>query len=214
MRPVICMITAPRPSNADAVRELVDRIRAAARAGVHLVQIRQPGFDGRMMTRLVADAVRAVRGTRTRVLVNDRIDVALAGGAHGVHLRGDSVPAARARRIVPCGFLVGRSVHSSEEAVSVARSGGLDYLIFGTVFATRSKPGAAAGTQPLAAACAAVPLPVLAVGGMTLERLGAVAGTGAAGFAAIGLFDDCATEALHAVVGEAGRLFDTPAGLP
>ena len=69
------------------------------------------------LTRLVERCVEAVRGTRARVLVNDRVDVALAAGAHGVHLRGDSMPAARARIVAPPAFLVGRSVHSPEEAL-------------------------------------------------------------------------------------------------
>lgn len=215
MRPVLCLITAPRPAGVEGLRDLVDRIGAAARAGVHLVQIRQPEIDGRALMGLVADAVRAVRGTRTRVLVNDRLDVALAADAHGVHLRGDSMSAARVRAIVPPGFLIGRSVHSPEEARTVARDGALDYVIFGTVFATGSKPGAAtAGPHALAAACAAVPLPVLAVGGITPERLGLVTGAGAAGFAAIGMFADCPIDALPGIVGRAAQAFDTPARVP
>lgn len=209
------MITAPRPPGAVEVRNLVDRIGAAARAGVHLVQIRQPEIEGRALMGLVADAVRAVRGTQTRVVVNDRVDVALAAGAHGVHLRGDSMSAARVRAIVPPGFLIGRSVHSPEEARTVAGDGALDYVIFGTVFATGSKPGAAAaGRHALAAACAAVPLPVLAVGGITPERLGAVAAAGAAGFAAIGVFAGCAIDALHGEVVRAAQAFDTSARVP
>ena len=215
MRPVICLITARCAPSAAATRELVDRIGAAARAGVHLVQIRQPDFEGRTLARLVEDAMRAVRGTRARVVVNDRVDVAQAAGAHGVHLRGCSMPAARVRAIVQPGFLVGRSVHSCDEAAGVVGAGGLDYVIFGTVFATGSKPGAAAvGTPALAAVCAAVPVPVLAVGGMAPERLGEVAAAGAAGFAAIGLFTDCALDAVHTLVEQAVRAFDTPAGVP
>ena len=215
MRPVICLITAARLPRADTTRDLVERIGAAARAGVHLVQVREPDFEGRALAQLVEGAVRAVRGTRTRVVVNDRVDVALAAGAHGVHLRSDAMPAGRVRRVVPPGFLIGRSVHLREEAVRVAGDRSLDYVIFGTVFATPSKPGvAAAGTHALAATCAALAVPVLAVGGMTPERLGDVAVAGAAGFAAIGLFADCALDAVHDVVGEAVRAFDTPRRVP
>lgn len=214
MRPVICMITARHRVGAGVQHELVGRIGVAARAGVHLVQIRQPDCEARALTRLVEEAVMAVRGTKARVLVNDRVDVAMAAGAHGVHLRGDSMPGARVRAMAPAGFLIGRSVHSTEEAARVAEEGGLDYVMFGTVFATQSKPGAAAGTDALAAACAAVPLPVLAVGGMTPEHLGAVARAGASGFAAISLFADCALDALHSTVERAVQLFDTPRHVP
>jgi thiamine-phosphate diphosphorylase len=202
------MVTAPQPSTPDSDRALVDRIGAAARAGVHLVQIRQRDWDGGALAQLVTAAVLAVRGTRARVLVNDRLDVALAAGAHGVHLRGDSISAPRVRRVTPAGFIVGRSVHSPEEAEEVARGGGLDYLIFGTVFSTSSKPDArCAGIGPLSVGSARVTLPVLAIGGMAPERLAVIADSGAAGFAAIGLFADCALEALPSLVGRASDAF-------
>jgi len=238
MRPVICLITPPvedvasgfapsssamaRPSEARSakadsrtVADLVDRIAAAARAGVQLVQIRQPGLEARPLTELVTAVLDAVRGSRTRVLVNDRLDVALATGADGVHLRGDSPPAGRIRAVVPRGFLVGRSVHGLEEAQAVASDGTLDYLIYGTAFATESKPGApGAGNERLAAVCAAVSVPVLAVGGVTPARLGAVAAAGADGFAAIGLFARATPASVHEVVEDAVRAFDTPASVP
>ena len=106
------------------------------------------------------------------MLVNDRIDVALAAGAHGVHLRGDSLPAARARLMVPPAFIIGRSVHSREEAMRAQDGGGLDYLVFGTVFKTDSKPGlGVAGLDALSEVAAATRLPVLAIGGMTPATL-------------------------------------------
>jgi thiamine-phosphate pyrophosphorylase len=240
MRPVICLITPPvrlpfdsaqgTPSVSRGVKpdstyaassfswtadELVERVAAAAKAGVHLVQIRQPGADGRPLLELTAAAVAAVRGTGARVVVNDRLDVALAAGAHGVHLRGDSAPTWRVRAAVPRGFLIGRSVHAVDEARDAAGGGAVDYVIFGTVFATDSKPaGPVAGVDRLAAVCAAVPVPVLAVGGVTIERLGAMAAAGADGFAAIGLFARGAPGRLDEVVGQAVGAFDTPRPLP
>jgi len=215
MRPVICMVTARQTSGPGGDRALVDRIRAAADAGVHLVQVRQPNLEGLALTRLVEDAVLAVRGTPARVIVNERVDVALAAGAHGVHLRGDSIGALLVRGLCPPSFLIGRSVHSADEADRAARDGGLDYLIFGTVFSTSSKPGRpAAGPALLADTCAAVALPVLAIGGMTVERLGDVAGSGAAGFAAINLFAECELQSLPFLVERAARAFDSPGGLP
>ena len=189
MRPVLCLITDRRRFGADWTRATVERVRGAAREGVDLVQVRERDLDGGPLADLVRACVDAVRGTRTRVLVNDRLDVALAAGAHGVHLRADSICADRARRVVPPGFLIGRSVHSVEEAAAASGGGALDYLIFGTVFETASKPGReAAGLSALAAVSAATPLPVLAVGGITAERIESVMAAGAAGAAAISMF--------------------------
>jgi thiamine-phosphate diphosphorylase len=193
VRPVLCLVTdrqrlAPIASSDDA---LVGFVGAAARAGVDLVQVRERDLDGRALTRLVHRCLEAVAGTRARVLVNDRLDVALAAGAHGVHLPGHGVPAVRARSIAPRGFLIGRSVHHASEAARVAEEGGLDYLVFGTVFATSSKVGVApAGVEGLAAAVAAVRLPVLAIGGVTLERAPEIARAGGAGVAAIAMFSE------------------------
>lgn len=187
---------------------LVDRIRAAARAGVHLIQIRQPDLDVMSLTKLVEDAVHAVAGTSARIIVNDRLDVALAAGAHGVHLRADSFPAARTRPAAPAGFIVGRSVHSFDEVDRAAGGSGVDYVICGTIFGTASKPDARpAGLGVLSAVCAKLPVPVLAIGGIQETRLPAVAHAGAAGFAAIGLFADSPPERLASIVGAAGQAF-------
>jgi thiamine-phosphate pyrophosphorylase len=170
------------------VRPVVEQCGEAIRAGVDLIQVRERDLDGGPLASLVAELVRLTRGTATRVVVNDRLDVALACGADGVHLRGDSIPPALARSIAPPGFLIGRSVHDAEEARAVAQA--VDYLIAGTVFPTSSKAGLTGwlGLEGLAAICRAVPVPVLAIGGMTPDRLADVAAAGAAGVAAISLF--------------------------
>jgi thiamine-phosphate diphosphorylase len=202
--PVICMITDVARSG-DAT---VDRIAAAARAGVALVQIREPRLDGGALFNLVRQAIRAVTGTSTRIVVNDRLDVALCAGAHGVHLRADSMPAARVRAVSPPGFLVGRSVHDVEHTVGATAGGGLDYLVFGTVFPTTSKPGRkAAGVQALTDVAAATTLPVLAVGGVEVESMTRLAAAGAAGFAAISLFADVSLGSLPDMVGESSATF-------
>lgn len=214
MRPVVSMITASAGGTTDDA-PLVARVAAAARAGVHLIQIRQPDRDAGPLVRLVERAVAAVRGTPARVLVNDRVDVAIAAGAHGVHLRGDSMPAARVRTMVPTGFVIGRSVHSPDEAGSVTADGSIDYVLVGTIFSTASKPGAtAAGLGMLAAACQSTNVPVLAVGGMQFERLTGVAEAGAAGVAAIGLFAEPSIDALKTIVERVVLAFDTPRTLP
>jgi thiamine-phosphate pyrophosphorylase len=198
--PVLCLITdgGRDPRGADAT---VERVTWAARTGVHLVQVRERHLDGRVLTALVRRCVEAVRGSRARVLVNDRLDVALAAGAHGVHLRADSMSAARIRPLCPAGFVVGRSAHARDEAMRVVDEGGLDYLLFGTVFRTLSKPGQApAGVEALAAVASAVPVPVLAVGGVSPDNVNEVAAAGAAGLAAIGLFAAESEPALHGTV--------------
>ncbi len=182
------MITDRRRLRSDADL-LVQRVGEAAAAGVDLVQVRERDLDARELSRLVTRCLDAIKGTRTRVLVNDRLDVALATGAHGVHLRSDSISAARARSLAPIGFLIGRSVHSVDEAVRVSADGAVDYLLFGPVFVTASKPGhAPAGVRMLADVAAATSVPVLAVGGVTAETVTQLAGAGSAGFAAIGWF--------------------------
>jgi thiamine-phosphate pyrophosphorylase len=187
---------------------LVERVAAAARAGVDLVQIRERDLDARDLCRLVTRCVEATQGTHTRVLVNDRLDVAMAAGAHGVHLRADSVPASRVREIVSPGFLVGRSVHDARQAAAIATAGGVDYLLFGTVFVTSSKPGVpAAGVEELTRAAAASAVPVLAIGGVTLESVHRLGRSGAAGIAAIGLFAEAAPDKLPDIVAQVSRTF-------
>lgn len=206
MRPVVCLITDRARLDGDEAA-LVRRVRVCAQAGVHLVQVRERDMADAALVGLVARVVGAVRGTRTRVLVNDRADIALVAGAHGVHLRADSAPAARVRAVAPPGFLLGRSVHDAEDAQRMAAEGAVDYLLFGTVFATVSKPGRpAAGVDALRAAVGRAPaVPLLAVGGVTLETLPRLKDSGCAGFAAIGLFADVPEPALAGVVAEAVR---------
>ena len=207
MTPVICLVTdrLRLPGGADAA---VDRVRWAARAGVHLIQVRERELDGGALTAFVRRCVEATQGSRARVLVNDRLDVALAAGAHGVHLRAASLPAARVRTACPPGFLLGRSVHRRAEAVDAAADGAVDYLLFGTVFATPSKPGREpAGPAMLAEVAGAVRVPVLAIGGVSPDNLGEVRAAGAAGFAAIGLFAAASEDAMAHAVAAAAAAF-------
>jgi thiamine-phosphate pyrophosphorylase len=197
MRPVICMIT-DRHRAGDDHAALIARIRSAAHAGVDIVQVRERDLEGRALAELVTGCVEAVRNTRTRVVVNERVDVALACGAQGVHLRGDSFAAARVRSMAPPGFLIGRSVHSAGDAKA---SGPVDYVMFGAVFETASKPGhPPASVGGLAAVVRATSIPVLAVGGVTADKASEVSRAAAAGIAAIGLFSDVAADALNDTV--------------
>jgi thiamine-phosphate pyrophosphorylase len=189
-------------------RSVVEQCRDAVQAGVDLIQVRERDLEGAALSVLVAELVRLTRATETRVVVNERLDVALACGADGVHLRGDSISAARARLVAPAGFLIGRSVHGADEAVRAAP--GADYLIAGTVFPTPSKPGKHEfiGIEGLAAIGRSVTVPVLAIGGVSMDRIALVAEAGAAGLAAIGLFLEEGA-GLAAVVREARRRFDS-----
>ncbi len=153
------------------------------------MQVREADLGDRALVRLVTTAATMAERSSTRIVVNDRFDIALAAGADGVHLKSRSVPAERLRPHVPAEWIVGRSVHSLAEAQQLTAEPGLDYLVLGTVFPTRSKPGQdPIGVEPLREAAATLPVPVLAIGGITAERMAEVAQSGAAGIAAIGLF--------------------------
>ena len=179
---------------------LVDRAARAARVGADVIQVRERDLADAALLDLVKAVIGAVAGTGARVLVNDRVDVALAAGAAGVHLRGDSPPASRVRAAfaavaataakAPSDFLIGRSVHTIDEIDAAIAAGGCDYLMFGTVFPSAGKRAdhPVAGLDALARACARSPLPVIAIGGMTPDREADVARAGAAGLAAVGWF--------------------------
>ena len=137
---MICLVTDRRrlSSGTDAVDRLVELVEAAVRAGVDLIQVRERDLDARALAALVTRCLAAAEGTGTKVVVNDRADVAAATGAAGVHLRGDSIGVHAARSLLGDGAVIGRSVHSADEA-RLASEAGVDYLIFGTLFQTSSK---------------------------------------------------------------------------
>ena len=191
--PVLCLVTDRRriAAPADDFRSLLVLIRRAAEAGVDLVQIREPDLSDRHLFELVQRAVHTTAGTRSRVVVNDRIDVALAAGAAGVHLKATSVPVSRVEALRRSGFLVGRSVHSVDEASRVAEAGGAEYVIAGAVFETPSKPGQPGmGLVAFEQIARVVTVPLLAIGGVSVERTESLAQAGADGLAAIGAFID------------------------
>lgn len=188
--PVICLVTDRRRLPEPHADSLVRLVGDAASAGVRLIHLRERDLDDRQLLALARGVVAAAAG-RAAVVVNERTDIALAAGASGVHLRADSMAAARIRSIVPAGFLIGRSIHSAAEAE--AAGAGADYLTMGTIYPTRSKSATApvAGPGGLALACRAAKVPVLAIGGVTPEKVSELARAGASGVAAIGMFSDC-----------------------
>jgi thiamine-phosphate pyrophosphorylase len=163
---------------------MADWLRALGEAEVGRVQLREKDLDDRDLYDL-AELARETLPPTVRLLINGRLDVALAAGADGVHLPADGVPAAPLRARFAHGVLIGRSTHSAAE-VERARGEGVDYVTFGPVYATPGK-GPPAGLDALARATAAG-VPVYALGGVTLERFGELAAAGAAGVAAIRLF--------------------------
>ena len=189
-RPVVCFVTdRSRLGGTNAAAKLVDLIADASFAGVDVIQIREEDLPDRALADLVTHAVDVTRETGTRILVNDRMDIALSTGAAGVHLKSDSVPASWIRPMVPPDWLIGRSVHGVDEAVDASVAGGLDYLTFGTVFETASKPRVKpAGLTLLEQVALAVTVPVLAIGGLTVARAGDLGRHRAAGIAASGVF--------------------------
>ena len=158
--------------------------------GIAAVQIREKDLDDRVLYTLVC-AARSILPPPALLLVNGRLDIALAAGADGAHLPADGPPVAALRARFGPGVLLGVSTHRVEE-VERARRGGADYVTFGPVYPTPGKarfgpPPGLDGSGGLAAA-AAVGIPVYALGGVTLDRLGEVASAGAAGVAGIRLF--------------------------
>lgn len=168
---------------------LLAQIRGAIAGGVTVVQIRERGLDDRDHVALLRTCVELTRRSNCRVLVNDRADLAIAAGAHGVHLRESSIAIDDARRLVTLhDLMIGRSVHDATTAV---RARTADYLIAGSVFETASKPGRprSLGLDGLREVVdAAGKCPVWAIGGVTQERMAAIAACGVQGVAAIGAF--------------------------
>ncbi|MBI1941460.1 MAG: thiamine phosphate synthase [Acidobacteria bacterium] len=191
MRPRVfrlCYITDRR---ALEPKPLLPIVLEAIRAGVDLVQIREKDLATRDLLDLVDAAVGAARQAKsgTLVIVNDRLDVALAAGASGVHLGAQSMPAREVRRIAPDNFLVGVSCHSLEEALE-AESTRADYALLGPIYETPSKLpyGPPLGLEKLREVATRVKIPVLALGGITVERASACLEAGATGIAGISVF--------------------------
>ncbi len=165
------------------------------RAGVSLIQLREKNLTAKTLFELARGAASITRGSATRLLVNDRADVALAAGADGVHLAANSISAGIIRRSFGPNFLIGASAHSLDEA-RAAEESGADFAVFGPVFDTPSKRiyGNPLGLEKLRNAAQALkPFPLLAIGGITLENFQDTLRAGAVGVAAIRLFNDPAT---------------------
>ena len=180
--PCLCLVTAPGICPPD---ELPARIAAAIAGGVDLVQLRDKDAPAGALYRQ-ALALRQVMPEHARLLINDRVDIALAAGAAGVQLGETGMPTAPARAILGPDALLGRSVHSVPSAAEAARSGA-DFLLVGTMYPTGTHPGAPpAGPDLLRRiAAAGTTLPMLGIGGITADNVAQLLTAGAAGAAVI-----------------------------
>ena len=218
-RPLLCYITDRRAFPGDEHsqrRRLLEKIAEAARCGVDYIQLRERDLPARELETLAREAASLVKAGRsnphrpTALLINSRTDIALACGAAGVHLRSDDVSPSTVRAICRSGAvvhdsearaIVAVSCHSAAQ-VAQALADGADFAVFAPVFEKKDAPGARpAGLTQLQEACRAK-IPVLALGGVTLENAQSCIAAGAAGIAGIRLFQE---NEIAEVVGRLGR---------
>lgn len=167
-------------TDASAPGSHVEQVREYADAGVRIIQVRDKLASSRTLHETVVAALEITRPRGVRLIVNDRVDVALAAGADGVHVGQDDLPAGSAREILGPLAIIGISTHSLAQAAAAA-SLPVDYVAIGPVFATTTKanPDPVIGLEGLKAVRAAVTTPLVAIGGITLERAPAVFAAGA-----------------------------------
>src|SRR5437660_2704584 len=196
-KPILCLITpgataeTTTPSS-EEFHAILHQVSAAVAAGIQLIQLREKNLTARVLFELTERVMAIVRGTATKVLVNDRADIAAGAGADGVHLTVRSLEADVVRKMFGPRFLIGVSTHSRVEARR-ARDVGADFVVFGPVFPTRSKKeyGLPLGIGKLSAvAHDLAPFPVLAIGGVSNDNAGEYLPAGASGVAAITLLGE------------------------
>ena len=195
--------------------ELVERVTQAVKGGVDLVQLREKDLPAGELLGLATSLLHAIGG-RAKLIVNDRADVALAVGAQGIQLGEDGLPVSAARKTLGSGTLVGRSVHSVS-AASQAETDGADFLVVGTMFASRSHPGAEpAGTDLMRRISHNCRLPLIGIGGITPENAPEVMEAGGSGVAVITNIlaapdPEAAAGRLKGAICEAWRIRNNPA---
>jgi thiamine-phosphate pyrophosphorylase len=160
--------------------------RRAVSGGADAIQLRDKTLSSRALVQAASEIRSITRETGTCFIVNDRIDIALATGADGVHLGQEDLPVMSARRIAPPGFIIGVSIGTVAEAVS-AVSAGADYIALSPTFDTGSKAdaGPGYGLRTLRKICEMVSVPVIAIGGINPGNVAGVVAAGAAGIAVI-----------------------------
>ncbi len=179
----LCLVTGRHQT---VGRPLVPLLRQALRAGVRAVQLRERDLETRPLLALAEDILRLTREHGALLFINDRVDLVMALGADGVHLRANSLPVVVTRRLLGPGRMIGVSAHSTEEVVR-AESEGADFAVLGPVYETTSKLvyGPPIGLHPIEEASRRCRIPVFAIGGITASRVGEVRRAGACGVAVI-----------------------------
>ena len=211
-RPLLYLITsgATTGQTTSSTKEFLQILKlteAAVAARIELLQIREKKLNTRTLFDLATQAAAITRGSSTQLLINDRADVAAGAGADGVHLTSESVPVEAVRTAFGPDLVIGASTHSADEATA-ARISGADFVVFGPVFETLSKPiyGEPLGTGALSQVVSTLPgFPVLALGGLEVDNVTKCAQSGAAGVAAITMFSDPAR--LDAIANEVRSKF-------
>ena len=194
-KPILYLITPGATTNTTTpdsleFKQLIELVSVAAAAGIDLVQLREKRLSARVLFELTRQAVALTHRVRTRVLVNDRADIAAGAGAQGVHLTTRSIDAQTIRRIFGDDFVISVSTHSVEEA-RAAKEAGADFIVFGPVFETSSKReyGPPVGVHSLSNAIRELgDFKTLALGGITLDNFALCLNAGASGIAGISLF--------------------------
>jgi thiamine-phosphate pyrophosphorylase len=168
-------------------RQVVDVVRAAVTAGAPAIQLRDKAANARELLEAGRIILPVVHGAGALFFINDRVDVALALGADGVHVGPNDTPASAIRRVVPQGFIIGGSTDKPVQAQQLV-SEGVDYIGCGTVYTTSTKPdaGASIGVEGLQSVVDSVEVPVIGIGGISADRVAEVARSGAAGVATVG----------------------------
>jgi thiamine-phosphate pyrophosphorylase len=194
-KPILYLITrgaslATTTPDSPEFKQVLEQVSTAVASGIELIQLREKRLTARVLLELVKQSVALTHGSATRLLVNDRADIAAAAGADGVHLTTHSIDAKTIRRTFADDFLIGASTHSFSEG-KVAKEGGADFAVFGPVFSTSSKEkfGPPAGLGKLErVAKELAPFPVLALGGIDVTNAHDCLRAGASGIAGISLF--------------------------
>jgi thiamine-phosphate pyrophosphorylase len=196
-KPILYLITRGATAEtttpaSEEFRHILLQVSTAVAVGIQLIQIREKNLPARVLFELTASVVAIARGSSTRILVNDRADVAASAGAHGVHLTMRSLMPALIRKTFGADFLIGASTHSLDEARE-AQKGGADFAVFGPIFPSPSKEryGAPLGMDRLAEAVREMqPFPLIALGGISTRNARECLRAGAGGIAGISLFSE------------------------
>jgi thiamine-phosphate pyrophosphorylase len=189
-RPITYTITSGT-TTPQTIPDILRFLEAIVKAQIPLFQIREKSLPARVLYELTERAVEITRGSNTRLLVNDRADIARAAGADGVHLTARSLPADVVRNICGPEFVIGVSTHSLAEA-RAAQAAGADFVVFGPIFDTESKRafGEPQGLEKLREVTRALgDFPVIAIGGVTRENFASCIAAGASGIAGISMFE-------------------------